>query len=36
MKLFTITLTGADETVDPGNLLEISDRFPFVEWGVSC
>jgi len=34
MKIFTVTLTGADESVDPKDLLYISDKFPWVEWGI--
>lgn len=34
MKLFTVTLTGADETVRPQDLLELSREFPWVEWGI--
>lgn len=34
MNLFTVTLTGADESVEPGKLLELSKEFPFVEWGI--
>lgn len=34
MKIHTITFSGADETVDPKQLAEISKEFPFVEWGI--
>lgn len=35
MALKFVTLTGADETVgDPGELVQISREFPFVEWGI--
>lgn len=34
MKLDRVTLTGADDSVSPSALLEISRQFPFVEWGV--
>jgi len=34
MKLFCVTLTGADDNTDPAKLLELSRRFPFVEWGI--
>jgi len=29
-----VTVTGADDSVDPKDLVEISEDFPFVEWGV--
>jgi hypothetical protein len=29
-----VTLTGADDSIDPDALIELSDRFPFVEWGI--
>lgn len=29
-----ITITGADETVQPGQLAQLSKVFPFVEWGI--
>lgn len=34
MKLRYVTITGADDSVDPQNLKEISARFPFVEWAI--
>ena len=34
MKLDRVTLTGADNSVEPHELLEISETFPFVEWGI--
>lgn len=34
MRLKFVTLTGADDTVDPADLLDISREFPFVEWGI--
>lgn len=34
MKLTTVTITGADERTDPGRLLALTKRFPFVEWGI--
>jgi hypothetical protein len=33
-KLTRVTLTGADDTVDPDELLEISEAYPNVEWGI--
>lgn len=32
--LETVTLTGADDSVDPRQLRKLSDEFPFVEWGI--
>ena len=32
--LTTVTLTGADHSVDPSELRNLSKEFPFVEWGV--
>lgn len=29
-----VTITGADDATDPRHLLELSQEFPFVEWGV--
>jgi hypothetical protein len=34
MKLTCVTITGADESVDPYNLCHLYDDFPFVEWGI--
>lgn len=34
MILTGVTLTGADDSVEPERLLELSERFPFVEWGI--
>lgn len=34
MKLQYVTMTGADESVDPKALIELSKEFPFVEWGI--
>lgn len=34
MNLTRVTITGADESVAPRTLLELSDQFPFVEWGI--
>lgn len=30
----TVTITGADESVHPAQLAELSKLFPFVEWGI--
>lgn len=32
--LTTVTLTGADNSVRPSELVEISKEYPFVEWGI--
>lgn len=34
MKLTTVTLTGADDSVSPDNLWLLSRKYPFVEWGI--
>lgn len=34
MYIDTVTITGVDDSVDRNALYELSDRFPFVEWGV--
>ena len=34
MKLKYVTITGADDKIDTKDLIEISEDFPFVEWGV--
>jgi hypothetical protein len=32
--LYLVTLTGADGSVDPKKLIELSKKYPFVEWGI--
>lgn len=34
MSINKVTITGADESVHPKDLLELSAEFPFVEWGI--
>jgi len=34
VKLFHCTITGADHSIDPKQILELSKEFPFVEWGI--
>lgn len=34
MKLTRVTLTGADDSVKPLDLLRLSLQYPFVEWGI--
>lgn len=30
----TVTITGADDSISPETIISISNRFPFVEWGI--
>lgn len=30
----TVTITGADDSISPRALFEMSDKYPFVEWGI--
>lgn len=32
--MWTVTITGADDDVDPAALEDLSREFPFVEWGI--
>jgi hypothetical protein len=32
--LMGVTISGADDAVDPANLADLSREFPFVEWGI--
>lgn len=34
MKLTRVTITGADDAVDPQALVDLRKEFPFVEWGI--
>ena len=34
MKLDRVTITGADDSVKPSELIALSRQFPFVEWGI--
>ena len=34
MKLRTVTITGADDSVEPKEIAELTKGFPFVEWGI--
>lgn len=36
MRINYCTITGADDRVDPCDLIELSNRYPFVEWGILC
>lgn len=34
MKINKVTMTGADNSIQPEDLFEISKKYPFVEWGI--
>jgi hypothetical protein len=34
MNLKCVTLTGADDSTDPSDLIKLSREYPFVEWGI--
>lgn len=34
MKLDCVTITGADDSIEPEALLPITEKYPFVEWGI--
>jgi hypothetical protein len=34
MKLKVVTITGADDSIDPHELAKLSQEFPFVEWAI--
>ena len=34
MKLFRVTLTGADDSVQPEQIISLSEKYPWVEWGI--
>lgn len=34
MRIKTVTITGADDSINPRLLIELSQEFPFVEWGI--
>lgn len=34
MNLDRVTMTGADDSIDPLRLAALSEQFPFVEWGI--
>ncbi len=29
-----VTITGADDTIKPGQIIQLSKKYPFVEWGI--
>ena len=34
MNFDRVTITGADDSIEPGELVHLSEAFPFVEWGI--
>lgn len=34
MKIDRVTITGADDSIKPDDILSLSNEFPFVEWGI--
>lgn len=34
MTLDRVTITGADDSIDPAALIDLSEQYPFVEWGI--
>jgi len=34
MRIKTVTITGADDSINPRSLIELSQEYPFVEWGL--
>lgn len=34
MILDKVSITGADDSVNPKDLVELSEEFPFVEWAI--
>lgn len=34
MNLKTVTITGADDSIPPEDLVSIQEKYPFVEWGI--
>ena len=34
--LTRVTISGADDAVDPQALVSLSHQYPFVEWGILC
>ncbi len=36
MTNWRVTITGADDAVEPEELAKLSQEFPFVEWGLLC
>jgi hypothetical protein len=34
MKIKTVTITGADDKTDINKMIELSNKYPFIEWGI--
>jgi hypothetical protein len=34
MNIYTVTITGADDNVKPEDLVDLSTKYPFVEWAI--
>lgn len=34
MHLDRVTITGADDSIEPENLIHLTEKYPFVEWGI--
>jgi len=34
MKLHTVTITGADDSIKPSDIVSLSNKYPFAEWGL--
>lgn len=34
MKLYTVTITGADDKTNPQDLVALTEKYPFVEWAI--
>ena len=34
MKIERVTITGADDQIEPSDLMDLSNKYPFVEWGL--
>lgn len=34
MKIKYVTLTGADDSIDPADLIPLTEQYPFVEWAI--
>jgi hypothetical protein len=34
MNIYTVSITGADDNVKPEDLVDLSNKYPFVEWGL--
>jgi len=34
MNLHTVTITGADDSINPSDIVHLSQKYPYVEWGL--